>query len=156
MSSLTLHVVLLFAVAYSQIFGGVSCCCLSRTIIASLATAQVATPASADHAMPNASLAPNCPKCAAAQASGARSVNSEGLRTSSVAGSNECQCAKAISSATAQHEPRSLSIAVQYFTTALTTWDVIPRAQRIVFQRHEVPIPFEGCSWQSIACVWKK
>ncbi len=36
------------------------------------------------------------------------------------------QCAKAISSATAaQHEPRSLSIAVQYFTTALTTWDVI-------------------------------
>lgn len=152
MSSLTLHIVLLFAVAYSQIFGGVSCCCLSRTIIASLATAQ----ASADHAMPDVSLAPKCPKCAAAQASGARSVNSEGLRSSSVAGSNDCQCAKAISNATAQHEPRSLSIAVQYFTTALTTWDVIPRAQRIVFQRHEVPIPFEGCSWQSIACVWKK
>ena len=156
MSSLTLHVVLLFAVAYSQIFGGVSCCCLSRTIIASLATAQLPAPASVDHAMPNVSLAPKCPRCAAAQASGTRSVNSEGLRSSSVAGNNKCQCAKAISSATAQHEPRSLSIAVQYFTTALTTWDVIPRAQRIVFQRHEVPIPFEGCSWQSIACVWKK
>ena len=156
MSSLILHIVLLFAVAYSQIFGGVSCCCLSRMIIASLAPAQVAAPASVDHAMSNVSVAPKCPKCAAAQATGARNVNPEGLRSSSVSGSNECRCAKAISSATTQLEPRSPSIAVQYIATTLATWDVIPRAQRIVFQRHRIPIPFEGCSWQSIACVWKK
>ncbi len=156
MSSLTPHIVLLFAVAYSQIFGGVSCCCLSRTIIASLATSHVAASARVDRTSPNVSLVPKCHKCAASQTSIGRSVNSAGLHSSSVAGSNECQCVKAICSATAQFKPQSLSIAAQYIASTLGTWDILARTQRIVFPRHKVPIPFEGCSWQSIACVWKK
>jgi hypothetical protein len=156
MSSLTLHIVLLFAVAYSQICGGVSCCCLSRTIISSLLPAHVASSARVDRAMPNVALAPKCPKCAASQASVARSVNSEGLRSGSVLGSNECQCSKAISSATVQLEPRSQSISVRYVVTAASTWDIILSAQRFVFQGHKVPTRFGGTSWQSIACIWKK
>ena len=59
---------------------------------------------------------------------------SKGLRISSVAGATNAKCAKAISSATAQHEPRSASIAVQYFTAALATWDVILIPQRDLFE----------------------
>ena len=156
MSSLTLHIVLLFAVAYSQIFGGVSCCCLSRTTIASLNPAHEAASANQDQTPANVPLVRKCPKCAASQPSLARSVNTTGLRDYSVEGSNECQCTKVVSSATVQLEPRSPSIAVQFVATHSANWDIVPRAEPRVFQGYEVPIRFGGSSWQSIACVWKK
>lgn len=156
MSSLTLHIVLLFAVAYSQIFGGVSCCCRSRMIIASVSPAHEAASASHDQTPANVPLVRKCPKCAASQPSVARSVNAKGLRDCSVEGSNECQCTKAVTSATVQLEPRSPSIAVQFYATPSATWGIVPRAERRVFQGHEVPIRFGGNTWQAIACLWKK
>ncbi len=157
MSSLPLHIVLLIAVAYSQIFGGVSCCCLSRLIIASLASAHdVATVDQHGQVTQNMPSVPKCPGCAASQTSAKRSVNACRSQDESVAASSDCQCTKASSSAIVQLEPRSQSSSTQSVATPTATWDLVPLAAQGVLRGHEVPIRFGGHSWQSMACVWKK
>lgn len=156
MPSLNLHIVLLFAVAYSQIFGGVSCCCLSRTIFASLSPTHETASATQDQTSAIVPFVPKCPKCAASQASTRRSSQGDGHQSSSVSQCNKCQCTKTVSNATVHAEPRPLSIAVNFIATFALSWDLFPRGESSLFQRHEIPIRFSNNSWQSIACHWKK
>lgn len=156
MPSLNLHIVLLFAVAYSQIFGGVSCCCLSRTIFASLSPTHETASATQAQTSAIVPFVPKCPKCAASQVSARQSPQGDGYQLSSVSQCNKCQCTKTVSSATVHAEPRSLSIAVNFIATFALSGDLIPRAESSSFQRHEITIRFGDNSWQSIACHWKK
>ncbi len=157
MLSLPFHIVLLFAVACSQIFGGVSCCCFSRTLIAGLsATHEVASATEFGQATAKVLPVPRCPKCAASQASAVRRVNAKELQGCSVTESSDCQCSKASSSATLQFEPRTPSITMQFVATPTATRDLTRPEERAVARRHKVPIRFGGHSWQSMACIWKK
>jgi len=157
MSSVTLHIILLLAVAYSQIFGGVSCCCLSRSILVGSYSSSEYPPSSEQGpASTNAPSVPKCPRCAASKSSVAKSFDANGSPATSIAAGSECQCAKASSHAALQLEPRAPSVTVHFIALPPATWDLVPVEEQKAWQRHEVPFRFGGNSWQSMACVWKK
>jgi hypothetical protein len=156
LSSLVLRVVLLFAVAYSQILGGISCCCLSRMIVAGVtASSDVAPSAETDLSAVSKLPAPKCPKCASSQTAAARSVSATGVQAYGVAGGSECQCAKRYFVAIVQLEPRSPAASAPFLTMPLAIWCRDYIEVRSCHHRAEVPIRFGGHSWQSIACIWK-
>ena len=162
MSPNPLQVVLLFAVATSQIFGGFSCYCLGRTLFADLLTVNSVT--ATKLASPNElSSTPQkrqigkCPKCSVRKSSPAAAVqtssNQHHDHRAKVCEDGKCRCVKLVVSATAPSDPSSLKYDSQWVSPVL---DVKP--EREVFIRivanFEVPARFGGRSWQSIACLW--
>jgi hypothetical protein len=114
MSSLSLHIVLLCAVAYSQIFGGVSCCCLSRSIwVGSQSTSESSPSSERGLASTNAPPVPQCPRCAASKSLVEKSSDANGVDSPGSAAGNECQCAKAASHVAVQLEPRAQHVSVR-------------------------------------------
>lgn len=157
MLSLAIHLVLLFAVACSQIFGGIACCCLSRSIIDSFSTTQaVAASVQLAPATAQQPTAAKCPRCVASQASASGSVNAKKTLGCGVAGTCGCQCNKAAASATVQLEPRFQISNVQSVVPPSSTWDLVPCSTGRVLHEYQIPIRFGGPSWQSVACLWKK
>ncbi len=157
MSPVPLQFVLLLAVAISQIFGGISCCCLGRSLLlpfSNAANAVADSPVSVSQPAGEAA----CPKCAARPRHD--SVTSPGTRAevngarTQLCEDGQCRCVKYVSFANTQNE----STVVQSFDSSVV--DVVasdlPRfLDQAPVRKFEVPIRLGGHSWQSIACVWK-
>ncbi len=163
MPSPPLHLILLCAVVYSQIFGGFSCCCLSRSIVAGFPSLnRDALPNPLQLATENKPATPKCPRCAASQTPSSQSnVAKNGFQGcsgagDSFAGDSECRCTKASAIATVQTEPRSTSISVHCVVTLVAGSEILPFEKRKIVRRHEVPLRLGSHSWQSMACIWKK
>ncbi len=155
MSSLPLHIVLMCAVAYSQIFGGFSCCCLSRSITAGVSSLdEVCLSNQQELVTENRPPAPKCPRCAVSQTTVAQGTQSNEVQAC-LARDSKCQCEIASSIATVQVEPRSLSNLVQFVATPIAIADLRPFDERKLVRTHKIPLRFGGHSWQSIACIWK-
>lgn len=156
----TLHSVLLLAVAYSQILGGVSCCCLGRSLLESIS----GTPhAVATDGAPSKSVATQqapCPKCAARptgktdEAVRSATKTSRPLHLGTCQG-GQCNCSKLVLNAS--EPPESVSVPAKTIAWAsVAVGSHKPVAISLSnFGKFEVPIRFGGRSWQSIACVWK-
>jgi hypothetical protein len=162
MSSLTLHFVLLFAVASSQIFGEVSCCCLSRALFIGWTNARQAEPSNAGAACEqsadeSANDVPKCPKCAAS-----RSLNSQSIEQTDDSPSgkfcegNQCQCSKVAARTGLQNERLSLDGGSHLLGEWLVIRDTTLTIEQRATRSFEVPIRFGGHSWQSIACIQRK
>jgi hypothetical protein len=154
----TLHYVLLLAVSYSQVLGGVSCCCLGRSLIESIS----GKPLVADVA-PSKSVAAQpsrCPKCAA-RPTGKPLVSAPPVtKTSSpsqvvVCRGGQCNCSMVDLNASGPKEPFSApgkSVGWAFIAVAS------PKPVAIAISslgRFELPLRYGGRSWQTIACVWK-
>jgi hypothetical protein len=157
MSSNPIQVILLLAIATSQIFGGISCCCLGRSILlhSSNPPKDVAeVPLLASQLQGRVA----CPKCASSPMresvkSPRTQVHVAGDRTQ-LCGDGQCRCVKQVSTANTQNE----SAAVQPIGCSLVgivAWDISRCVIQAPVHKFEVPVRFGGHSWQSIACVWK-
>ena len=157
MYSIPLQLVLLLAVATSQILGGVSCCCLTRELSASWTKAgSVGALNGQERLAASKPGDPKCPKCAASRAANASNTKkgkSDGSR--SVSDNNQCRCAKIAAPAGVQTESFSLSVAPHALATSTVIGNAIPTVKADVARRYEKPVRFGGHSWQSVACIWK-
>jgi len=162
-----LQFVLLFAVATSQIFGGISCCCLGRTLFADLFT--VSNASATGFASQNESSSViqtrqtgKCPHCSVRKSSPAASEpKSEQLSANKIhnhrakfCGNDQCGCAKLVVNASTPSNPPSLSYDSHAWLSPVL--DVNPQRQAfaLVSPKFDVPVRFGGRSWQSIACLW--
>jgi hypothetical protein len=150
----SLKLVLLVAVVTSQILGGVSCCCLSRTLVFSLIAAGQGFVGSAS----SAQLQPVCPKCAARKRLSHNKTCSHnvarGLEVSAGA-SDQCRCVKLDVKSSVLNEPLpfasgDLCCEGQH----LNHWASC-EIEPVSVRDYQIPDRFGGRSWQSIACVWK-
>ena len=164
MSHIPLKVVLLFAVATSQIYGGISCCCLGRTLFADMLTANNATAtdlASQQEfsSVPQKHQTGKCPKCSARTIGPAASEqapsNQVDEHLAKVREDGQCRCVKLVVNARTPSEPPSLNHDSHSWVSPVL--DVKPEREvlTLVSPKFEVPVRFGGRSWQSIACIWK-
>ncbi len=156
MSPIPLQFVLLIAIATSQIYGGISCCCLTRSIFSPFSNmADDATEGSVSVSPPAGKTA--CPKCARqpphqSVASPQSRSNNDGVRTQLCEGS-QCRCIKRVSAANSQSQSTGVQSITYSMVAAFTS--VLPIfIDQTSLRRFEVPIRFGGNSWQSIICVW--
>jgi len=161
MSTIPLQFVLLIAVATSHIFGGVSCCCLGRTLFADLLT--VSNTTATELALQKEfswvrqkQQTGKCQKCLARKSSptATEKIASNRLHDhrAKVCQDGECRCVKLAVKASSppllshdSHAWVSLALGVNPEREVLTH----------ILANYDVPIRFGGRSWQSIACVWK-
>lgn len=166
MSSFPISVLLLIAIAFSQIFGGVSCCCLSRSILEGWTIAGVSiesgTTGTGEEKQtraqtPAKAAAPKCPRCAAADTP-PRATNKQ--RPSApvdgcLAGdSNQCDCVSQVLEADRTTESGSTTQTSHSWTTL---HDLFPKRRETLspLDRFEGPLfGSRGISWQAIACKW--
>jgi len=164
MSLFPLKVVLLLAVATSQIFGGIACCCLGRSILAdsltvnSVTSTKLASPNELS-SVPQKRQMGKCPKC-----SSRKNSPEAALQTSSnqrydhrarVCEGGKCQCVKLVVSV---NTPSDLPTPnYDSYAWVDPVLDVKPEHEVLSRNsaKYEVPVRFGGCSWQSIACLWK-
>jgi hypothetical protein len=156
----TLHSILLLAVAYSQVFGGVSCCCLGRSLLETVGGKPLAA-AVEDVASSKSVVAQpsRCPNCAARPTETAietvRSTTKPLLSHLVAREDSQCNCNKVVLNASEPKVPFSVPAkSIGWASVAFTP----PKSVAIAissFGRFEVPIRFGGRSWQSIACIWK-
>jgi hypothetical protein len=158
MSTIPLQFVLLVAVATSQIFGGVSCCCVSRAFFGGPAIINSSGVASDTNAVRGSRLPGKCPKCLAIES--AHSVlrhNSAGNASScsALTDGGKCQCQKLVLHASVSEE--KAAIEREGLAWLLPSLGDIHKGELVVkcLRRFEVPILLGGRSWQSIACVCK-
>lgn len=165
MSFIPLQYVLLFAIAISQIFGGISCCCLGRTLFSSTATtaaAAIGDSCGNSSALASSNIASSpirkCPKCSARQSGRTVIKDEAATRTKShsqVSDDGQCRCQKLAVSANASKD--AVTVDYQAFAYSLSALVSAPKHAVVAMElrRFEVPIRFGGHSWQSVACVWK-
>lgn len=162
MSPLLLKIFLLLAVATSQIFGGISCCCLGRVVCSAFPqddqgprAVQSETAESQNTRRPHSA----CPKCrmrtrgpvvAETSKHGEPSCN-----RSFASEDNQCRCVKPTINASNPTEPASFQFDVQFAVTDEPIAKIHRRVDKPLSRDYAVPIRFGGHSWQSIACVWK-
>ena len=165
MPSLLLKVALLIAVATSQVFGGVSCCCFGRVVFSFFVVEEakaLKTNLSQEAFLPS-HIQPQgkCPKCMADR-KGSNAVSTRvGQRKQlcrqqpDLHDDGQCRCSKlALTASTESDTPvidsRAHGVPVHGFV-------VEPERQnfRLVVRKYEVPLRYGGHSWQSFACVWK-
>jgi len=164
MSLIPFRVILLFAVATSQIFGGISCCCLQRTLFADIHTGSRST--AYEHAaqselssVPQKQQTGKCPKCSARKSSPAIAVktssNQRRDHRAKVCEDGQCRCIKLVISANTPSDPPSPNHDSLAWVSLVL--DVKPEREVLtrISSNFEVPVRFGGRSWQSIACVWK-
>jgi hypothetical protein len=158
MFSTTLKSILLFAVVYSQIFGGFSCCCLGRSLLADLNGGSIAAtplPKVVEVDLPERT---KCPKCATrSTVHRAKPAASKlGTQTAKVFEDGQCKCQKSVVNARVSKEPVSESAQVNrlggYVSTSWT--DSVDRSTSCL-GTIQLPAHLDGPSWQSVACVWK-
>lgn len=151
----TVQSVLLIAVVYSQVLGGISCCCLGRTLLAGVNCTD--QPAGATGGAEETPV--NCPKCLAKTAAAreqCRSSSAEDLGLSVAACENgQCRCAKLVVNASNPNGQDSVSVRSANWPNNILLPYLTIAETPIWLIRHEVPLRFGGHSWQSIACVWK-
>lgn len=152
-----LQLVLLLAVATSQVFGGLSCCCVTREISAILTyRGPTGTLNGQERSAASKSEAPKCPKCVASKAAnGFKTKKKKSDGSCSLGDDNHCRCVKVVSTAAVQTESFWLSIAPPALVVSLVLWNAIPAVEADETRRYEKPIRFGGRSWQSLACIWK-
>jgi len=162
MSPLILKICLLFAVATSQIFGGISCCCLGRAVCSVLLHGEAASQVAQSYAggivtakRPSSS----CPKCRS-QTSGPvvaeTSKHGEPSCNRSFASEdNQCRCVKPTLNASNPTDPASFQPDVQFAVADEPIAKIHREVDKPLSRDYAVPIRFGGHSWQSIACVWK-
>ena len=163
MSPIPLQVVLLFAVATSQIFGGISCCCLGRSNSSSLLAVSNSTVS--ELALRHSSSSElkkgpsgTCPRCSVRKSSPISSMQTASNHRqdyhSRVCGDGNCRCVNHAANASTSNNPPSLSCDANGRLSPIL--DVKPQSALItpVFAKFEIPVRFGGRSWQSIACVW--
>lgn len=164
MHSFPFQIVLLLTVAFSQIFGGVSCCCLSRLIVASLQSAQAPDSlaggqSDADTETNPETNAPRCPRCAASkackQSSKESDTDSAESKADSITGDRECNCSKVYLKALAQDELQTPRVYCQFLNPPVALVTSLRRGLECVYRRHEIPIRLGGLSWQAVACIWR-
>lgn len=162
MSLIPLQYVLLFALAYSQIFGGISCCCLGRTLFSNSAmvdASSVGDASSKNRTAETARPTGKCPKCSARKpANPLTSKDASAKRAtpcSTISDDGQCRCHKLVINANSQNEPLTVDGANPVWW--LPVLESIPKHEvaMIELRKFEVPIRFGGRSWQSIACIWK-
>ena len=160
MSSISLQLVLLFAIAYSQIFGGISCCCLGRTLFAGLSEVSPQDQAGRQMSPISQPSQPvRCAKCAVRQPSqepsASRSSNPTGQQRAHICEDGQCRCTKLFINANSPSDPVSVKADSQIWDSHASDAKSIRADFTLVSCRFEVPLRFGGRSWQSIACVWK-
>lgn len=156
MSPLPLQLVLLFAVAYSQIFGGVSCCCLSHAFLAGWTnSSEINSPAGREVSAARPAYTPKCPRCAAARASSSRGTpEAKVSRAGVISDDNQCRCEKFAAIAGVETEPFSLKCELHELAPPNDVRNVVTTSAASVSRSYGVPMRFGGRSWQSVACVW--
>lgn len=157
MSSLPLQIVLPFAVACSQIFGGVSCCCLSGVLSVGWSSwSETSSKTGREVSTASHPITSKCPKCEASRASNASGKSeSKGGRPCTISDDNQCRCAKVAASAGLNTEPVSLNNVPHELAPMANAWSVVPAAEAGLTRIYDVPVRCGGRSWQSVACVWK-
>jgi hypothetical protein len=161
MFRMTLHSILLLAVAYSQILGGVSCCCLGKSLFASINQRLQVYDSGVFSSGAGVTERARCPKCASPSSTGSAEKQSRPgsrslLQTDlSACQDGQCNCSKLVLNASEPREPVSVPrTSIGWETPSVT----FPGSSTLVLSnlgRFEVPLRFGGRSWQSIACVWK-
>ncbi len=152
MSSLPIQIVLLFAVAFSQVFGGVSCCCLSQVFVAGAkSTSDVSslTGVMTDNPVD----VPKCPKCAMARTSSATSKAQESP-SGAIGQDDHCRCPKLAASVGIQIESSTPHITTAFYVAPVYVWKLTAATKLDTPQTDVVPVRFNGHSWQSVTCVW--
>jgi len=157
MSPVPLQFVLLAAIAISQIFGGVSCCCLWRSLTPSAnISAQDFEASDCPNTPPTKKVA--CPKCAAKlrlqDTASTQTRTNKHREHAQVSDDGQCGCKKHVSVAKTECETTvmqfvALSMVGMYLTFVAKSTD------RNLDRMFEVPLRLGGRSWQSISCVWK-
>jgi hypothetical protein len=156
----TLHTILLLVVAYSQVLGGVSCCCLGRSLVEGICGMPLAT-GDAEVAGSNsiATQPPRCAKCTA-RPTGKPAISAQpAAKTSSRSGlgvcqGGQCNCGKFVLNANEPTVPVSVSAKSFGWVSVVFTPKIVLIAPSCV-GKFEIPLRFGGRLWQSIACVWK-
>ncbi len=157
MSSRFLQYVLLLAVAYSQLFGGVSCCCFFRTILPdTVAKFDGTQEVDQIRAVQVKQSVPKCPRCAASRKSTVRKVDDADFMACQVSWSHECRCLKGLSTPAVQAKPIEFSDSVSFFSIPMSDLGAISIETRIGLLLPAAPIRFGEKSWQSIACIWNR
>ncbi|AMV30593.1 hypothetical protein VN12_00655 [Pirellula sp. SH-Sr6A] len=149
MSSFPTSILLLIAVAFGQIFGGVSCCCLSRSLLDGWA--------SAGTSIESETAAPKCPRCAAAApqpcpANDPRPIPPvEGFKSNDA---NQCDC---VEHALEADRPSEGGTATETSPSWAILEDLSSRtraASSHVVQGALPPLRSHGISWQALAYKW--
>ena len=162
MSLIPLQYVLLFALAFSQIFGGISCCCLGRTLFSNsevVDASSVGDAASKNKTTETARPTGKCPKCSARKSSdwlACKDTSTDrSTPCSTISDDEQCRCQKLIINAGTPNELLTADGANHAWW--LPVLGSVPKHElaMIELRKFEVPIRFGGRSWQSIACVWK-
>lgn len=147
----SLITLLLIAVAFSQILGGIACCCFVRSVIAYLPTSHAATVAEPPKFA--------CPKCAA-KATKETPRKAQTLATAGVefgernqidapCGCNRSNLIGSESSESPVLQTKSSS------AVSTIVYDLKPLSYGSHATRQCIaPPPLGGHSWQSIACIW--
>lgn len=159
MSTLTLKIVLLFAVVSSQLFGGISCCCLGRFLSETAGTASdVSTHSSSGGAPQGEDSQPvkRCPKCSRGSTNrGEIGSHSRKQPSAKICDGEQCRCAKLAVNATPPKDPLTKVIDHPLWVPPTESLVTGRDSTLVDLRKYEVPIRFGGRSWQSIACVWK-
>jgi hypothetical protein len=147
----SLITLLLIAVAFSQILGGIACCCLVRSVIAYLPTSHAATIAEAPKFA--------CPKCAA-KATKETPREAQTLATAGVEFGERNQidapCGCNRSNLVGSESSESPVLQTKSNTAvSIIVYDLNPLCYGShVKRQYTEPPPLGGHSWQSIACIW--
>ncbi len=148
--------ILLFAVAYGQLMGSVSCCCLSRSVGASLASSF----ASGDEPILAASKPRTCPKCVAAEKEKHRisraAAKSHKGSERRLTDSNKCHCSKVSLLASTQKRLAKTDEKSSFVWNPSTSEiRILVVDLHAVAPVYETPPPLGGRSWQSLSSIWK-
>jgi hypothetical protein len=156
-----LQIVLLFAVSISQIFGGISCCCLGKGLFGDSPSASevvVRDLESGSKSVSTPKPVGKCPKCSGRRAERS-TAKDESSRTSQnqskVCEDSQCRCVKLIVNAKTEVEPVSIHGNEKAWSSSVVVPMPLLVLANFELRKFEVPVRFGGRSWQTIACVWK-
>ncbi len=143
-----LHCILLIAVAYSQIFGGVSCCCLVRF---ALGGNQAVAFTDSDNALQVKPQSSRCPRCTA---SVTQDDDKSGDDHASLQNDGKCQCAKAVAGNAIQESKTTFDDSDLLAIAPRIGWHADLTRSTVFASRLGSVLHPRRNSWQSIACVW--
>ena len=164
MPSVLLQFILLFAVATSQIFGGISCCCLGRVVSSQrVDDGSNAPSANAQESIVVAQQSRKqqtgtCAKCSLTRAGGSpgrqADLRNQDCRETRVSEDGRCRCVKIVTCGNVRNDPNSSSPDTQIAADQ----DSFAKSEHaiavLLLRRFEIPIRFGGHSWQSVNCIW--
>ncbi len=154
-----LKFVLLVAIATSQIFGGISCCCLGKSVCAAFLGDDVPTRVGKSESASTPQSSSRCPKCAARTSVRAvdeiRNRGNPHCTRTYASENNQCRCVTLTIDSSNPTDPPSFHPDIQKAVADDPIFKTHCRTVNPPSRDYAVPIRFGGHSWQSIACVWK-